>query len=346
MKACRITPRLQLCGVVDDSVVNAKQFGDQYQIPFAQNLASFIESEGLPDAIWLSTPTPTHPDLIEYAASQCIPVATEKPVAMDPVTTEKCYQLCEAVNIPLFCSFNRRVDPHYDSLAKHVRSGKIGSVQSMHSMFRDHPIPPIEFLVQGGDLYHDCAVHQIDYARSLMKTDENEHVEVRRVYATGYSFHDTLRKHNVLDVTNGLLTFDNNVTYSIHCSRTATYGYDERFEVFGESGCVKLNNMNESACDVETNQGVNKSCFQFSFPQRYEHAFRIEMEKFAKVLQGEEEPFVSCMDACRATQIAEACRLSVEHQIPVEIEYDPEVISKCKYSVNADSKQLHHNVCI
>lgn len=106
MKASRIIPNLQLCGIVDENIENAKKFGDQYEIPYAKDLKSFIQvknvtypfimiyvlkstikpshkqTEGPPDGIWISTPTPTHQKLIEYAASQCIPIATEKPVGM------------------------------------------------------------------------------------------------------------------------------------------------------------------------------------------------------------------------------------------------------------------------
>ena len=252
---------------------------------------------------------------------------------MDPVTTEKCYKLCSEANIPLFCGFNRRVDPHFQALATNIKNGKIGDIQSMHSIFRDHPIPPIEFLCEGGDLFHDCGVHDIDFARSIMKGLGKDN-EIKRVYATGYSFNDTLRKHNVLDLVNGLLTFDDNIMYQIEVGRTSTYGYDQRFEVFGNLGCVKVNNINENSCDLETVDGINKPCYQYSFPERFEIAWRLEMERFRNVLNKEEEPFVSCIDACRATQIAEACRLSVVHGVAVDIEYDMDVVSRCEYKFN------------
>ncbi len=43
MKAARIIPNLQLYGVVDDKMDNAKQFGQQYQIPYASNIESIIK---------------------------------------------------------------------------------------------------------------------------------------------------------------------------------------------------------------------------------------------------------------------------------------------------------------
>lgn len=40
----------------------------------------------------------------------------------------------------------RRVDRSYMELAAAVRGGAIGAVRSVHAVFRDHPVPPIEFL--------------------------------------------------------------------------------------------------------------------------------------------------------------------------------------------------------
>eukprot|EP00485_Elphidium_margaritaceum_P023280 CAMPEP_0202721254 /NCGR_PEP_ID=MMETSP1385-20130828/147365_1 /ASSEMBLY_ACC=CAM_ASM_000861 /TAXON_ID=933848 /ORGANISM="Elphidium margaritaceum" /LENGTH=295 /DNA_ID=CAMNT_0049385397 /DNA_START=104 /DNA_END=988 /DNA_ORIENTATION=- len=289
MKASRITSGLQLCGVVDANLDNAKQFGEQYQMPYAASVASFIHSEGAPDAIWISTPTDTHEALIEYAASLCIPVATEKPVAMDPTVTERLYTLCANANISLFCSFQRRADPHYMAMVERVSLGDIGHVQSMRSIFRDHPIPAIEFLVNGGDLFHDCGVHDIDFARFIMQCQDKS-AEIKRVYATGHAFDKTLRTHNVLDLVNALLTFDNHAMYAMETSRTATYGYDQRFEVFGGQGTVKLDNVPETQYELLAANGVTRSCHQYSFPQRFDAAFQCEMIQFKQVINGELQP--------------------------------------------------------
>ena len=82
MRAARSIANLQLFGIVDEITENASKFGNQYQVRHASDIPSFIAENGLPDGIWISAPTPAHEPLIEYAASQCIPVAVEKPVSM------------------------------------------------------------------------------------------------------------------------------------------------------------------------------------------------------------------------------------------------------------------------
>ena len=47
MRASRIIPNLQLCGIVDENIKNAQKYGDQYGIPVAQNIDSFIKVSSL-----------------------------------------------------------------------------------------------------------------------------------------------------------------------------------------------------------------------------------------------------------------------------------------------------------
>lgn len=42
----------------------------------------------------------------------------------------------------------RRTDRTYEELAAAVRSGAVGAVRSVHAIFRDHPVPSIDFLKQ------------------------------------------------------------------------------------------------------------------------------------------------------------------------------------------------------
>ena len=58
----------------------------------------------------------------------------------------------------------------------------------------------------------------------------------------------------------------------------------------------------------------------------------MELEHFRDVLNGKEEPFINVVDACRATQVAEACRLSIEHEKPVYIKYNEKSPGTCVYS--------------
>ena len=299
------------------------------------------------DGIWIATPTDTHKPTIEQIISiyenknnnininniinnnknNKFTIGLEKPVCMIPCDTEKCYNICLLNNISLFCSFQRRKDPNYNRLYEDILSGKLGKLQSFNSIFRDHPIPPIEFLLNGGDLSHDCGVHDIDYARYINKNNE-----IIYVSAIGNSFNKILKKNNVLDLIKALLLFDNGVMYHMEISRTSTFGYDIRFECFGSKSNGKIENINETSYQIQNKNGINNDKFQYSFPERFENAFRLELEHFRDVMNGIKTPFIDVIDACRATQVAEACRLSIEHKKPVYIQYDKNKVSQCIYT--------------
>lgn len=42
-------------------------------------------------------------------------------------------------------------------------------IRSIHAVFRDHPVPPIEFLRLGGDIFHDLVVHDADFIMHLLQ---------------------------------------------------------------------------------------------------------------------------------------------------------------------------------
>lgn len=67
------------------------------------------------------------------------------------------------MNLFLASHPRRRIDRTYEELAAAVRNGAVGAVRSVHAVFRDHPVPSIEFLKQGGDIFHDLAPHDVDF---------------------------------------------------------------------------------------------------------------------------------------------------------------------------------------
>lgn len=70
------------------------------------------------------------------APLRLIVVRTTQPAACLPACLSVCVSVCPC----------RRTDRTYEELAAAVRGGAIGAVRSVHAIFRDHPVPPIEFL--------------------------------------------------------------------------------------------------------------------------------------------------------------------------------------------------------
>ena len=67
-------------------------------------------------------------------------------------------------------------------------------------------------------------------------------------------------------------------------SRGATYGYDQRLEIFGTNGLASLTNPHSTTTQLSNSNGIHLSKLQYSFPQRFELAFSNELDLFADVL--------------------------------------------------------------
>ena len=64
-----------------------------------------------------------------------------------------------------------------------LQNGQIGKPISGTVFFGDHPIPSIEFLLRGGDIFMDLSAHDVDFVLQAMGLND----EVTSVFASGTS---------------------------------------------------------------------------------------------------------------------------------------------------------------
>lgn len=184
----------------------------------------------------------------------------------------------------------------------------------IHFVFRDHPVPPIEFLLQGGDPFTDLAPHDLDWMRAVLKEDPVE------VYAVASASMPELKKHDVMDTAFLVLSFASGTRVTMEMSRTSSYGYDQRAEVFGDKGVLLVDNPRRTAAVLTNETGSAVDQLEHSFPQRFSLAFEREVDEFARVIAGG-ECIVTREDAVRAQVIAIAASQSFKEGRPIKIEY-------------------------
>lgn len=93
-------------------------------------------------------------------------------------------------------------------------------------------------------------------------------------------------------------------------SRSASYGYDQRCEIFGTEGLCQIANRHENSVMLSNKDGIHQSKYLHSFPQRFEKAFGIEMDFFAAVLLGKQTWPITVDDCIRVQVIADAAQES------------------------------------
>ncbi|TMW55437.1 hypothetical protein Poli38472_010319 [Pythium oligandrum] len=314
-------PRIQIASIIDASLTgaNAARYEAQYNAPCFLSLA---DAAALKDVhgVWIATPTPTHLPVIQDALTNSKTlkaIGIEKPVAGTLEEIDQAYNHCFQQNVHLVCSFQRRFDPSYEALRRQcVDEGRLGRLQSIHTVFRDHPCPSVEYLKTGGDPFHDLAVHDIDYVCTVVGEYPT------RVYAYGTSLSDELKAVNVMDKASVWLEFPRTgVICTMDMSRRADYGYDQRVEVSGELGMLQVLNPPRTQIVHSGGHGVQGDTLVHSFPERFQDAYERELDHFVDVLDGKTMPRVHWNAARMATIIAEAARVAATQRKVITIKY-------------------------
>ena len=252
------------------------------------------------DGVILSIPTTLHAHYIKICASYNLAIFCEKPIALHPNAIRDLFNTCRQHQMPLCCGFQRRFDESYVAVANAIKRGDIGAPISVQMFFGDYPCPSVDFLREGGNIFEDLCIHDVDFVRWALGE------EVKTVYATKICFSKELERYGIYDTAAIVLTFESGCIATLNLSRWSSYGYDQRCDVFGNKGIVSVRNQPTRSTVFVNENGEHHAPLMESFAQRFERAFASEMDAFADVmLLG--EPWLITAEDCFAVQtIADA----------------------------------------
>jgi len=306
-------------GVEVVAVINPSEKGRDFAKKFGVKLLSddvndlFDNSEI--DAVLICSPSDTHADYAIMAAEAGKAIFCEKPIDM---SMERAFEVVEKVDqykVPMMVAFNRRFDPDFAKVQESVSNGKIGNIQSLHIISRDPGPPPIEYIKQSGGLFKDMTIHDFDMARFIMGC------EVIEVFATGSCMIDPdIGKAGDIDTAMITLRFENGATAVIENSRKAAYGYDQRVEVFGSKGVLKIENPLMTNVSGSDEEGTHKDVNLNFFIDRYETSYLLEMQAFIDALKNKTEMPIGGKDGVNSVVLADAAYTSLKENRPIEIE--------------------------
>ena len=184
------------------------------------------------DAVLIASWGPTHEEHVLAAIEAGKPVFCEKPLA---TTKEACLRIIDAEMASgrrlVQVGFMRRYDAGYHALRAALDSGEIGAPLMMHCAHRNPTAPPYGFTTEM--IISDSAVHEIDLVRWMFGEDivAANVLKPRRSGQAGTGLHDPLIV--LLEMASGVLV-------DVEVFVNATYGYDIRGEIVGETGTVAL----------------------------------------------------------------------------------------------------------
>ncbi|MEY3803403.1 MAG: hypothetical protein RL126_547 [Actinomycetota bacterium] len=265
--------------VVDPIKESADKLASQFGCKAAYDAEAIIKS-GEVDAVIIGSPTPTHVPLLSTAIDQGIHALCEKPIDLDIKNVDELRQKANSAKTHISIGFNRRFDPEYNTAKKKVSEGVIGEIEQVIIISRDPAPAPQAYIHVSGGIFRDMTIHDFDMARYFVP-------DIVEVSALGTnSFCDYIKEENDFDNVTVTMRGAKNELITIVNSRHASFGYDQRIEVFGEKGMLQTDNITPSTVKLSNGEVTSSTdaYLQF-FIERYSLAYQYELEAFIRGIQ-------------------------------------------------------------
>lgn len=307
------TAGARLAAVADAFPEPANELADMYGAEVC-SIEEIMDDASI-HAVFITTPTDMHADLIEDAARRGKKIFCEKPIDLSVERVRECLAVVAEHDATLMVGFNRRFDPNFKQVRDHIDSGTIGDVEMVNIISRDPGPPPLSYMERSGGLFKDMTIHDFDMARFLLGE------EPVAVTAVGSVLVDPAIA-TVPDIDSAAVTL---VTASgkiaqISNSRRASYGYDQRIEVHGSAGMVRADNLHETTVELATSAGYQTTPLMNFFLERYMPAYRAEVELFVDVVTNGAVLTATGDDGLRSLVLAEAAARSVSEGRTISVD--------------------------
>jgi myo-inositol 2-dehydrogenase / D-chiro-inositol 1-dehydrogenase len=253
------------------------------------------------DAVAICSPTDTHADLIERAARAKKAILCEKPIDLDVARVRACLEVVKQTKATLMVGFNRRFDPNFASLRKRIAEGAIGALEIVSITSRDPSPPPLAYIARSGGLFRDMMIHDFDMARFVLGE------EPVALSAMGSALVDkAIGEAGDIDTAVVIMETKSGKVAQISNSRRATYGYDQRVEVHGDKGMLHAANVRETTVEWSGAHGFTSDKSLNFFLERYEAAYRNELDAFVGAANAGATPRPDGEDGLKALLLADA----------------------------------------
>lgn len=305
---------VELAAISDINFKTAKEVAALYNIPKAtENYLDLLQDKSI-QGILICSATDTHARLTEECAAHGKHIFCEKPVDLTIEKVKSAMAAVKKAGVVLQVGFNRRFDPNFKKISELVRTEALGAPHLARISSRDPAPPPPEYVSVSGGIFLDMTIHDFDMARFAVQD------EVQEVFATGSVLVDPrIGEQGDIDTATVVLKFKKGTICTIDNSRRASYGYDQRLEVFGSKACASTGNTSPNQVQVWNEKGTQQDPPHYFFLEKYQEAFMTEIAEFVECISKKSAPSVTGQDGLEALRIALAAKLSLKENRPVQM---------------------------
>ncbi len=270
------------------------------------------------DAVLICSATPTHTKYILSAAKAGKAIFCEKPIDLDIKKVNDCRKKLQKYKVPIQIGFNRRFDPSHNSAIERKNNGEIGKLEKIIITSRDPKPPPADYIKVSGGMFRDMTIHDFDLASFILKNDT-----IDKIFAMGEKlFSKDVKNNNDIDTAMIIMKSKSGVLCHINNSRHSSYGYDQRIELFGSKGMlISDNHTVNSVKKFNKSQTNSKELVLNFFIERYENAFKNQLNSFINSVINKQKTLVTFEDGRNAIIIANAAYKSMHTGKSIKIKY-------------------------
>ena len=304
----------EVAAIADVNVEEAKKLAERFLVKnVSSNYQDILNNKEI-DAVLICSPTNTHAQYIVEAARAGKHIFCEKPIDLDLTTIQNAIDVVDECGVKLMLGFNRRFDSNFRKIKQMVAEGKIGDPHILKITSRDPAPPPAEYVAVSGGMFLDMTIHDFDMARFIVGS------EVEEVFVVaGVMVDKKIGEAGDVDTAVITLKFENGAMGVIDNSRKAVYGYDQRVEIFGSKGMIKVDNNAPDNHNYYSESGVHASLPLNFFMDRYIEAYASEIKEFCRSIIDDTPISVSGKDGLLSVAIGLAAKKSLVEKRPVKI---------------------------
>lgn len=249
----------------------------------------------------IATSSDAHLELIELCMQHQKNIFCEKPISYDVGKLKSLKQKLLHHKARLQVGLNRRFDKDFSELKARIQQGEIGDIRIIKITNRDPKRPELEFVKRSGGLLYDFVIHDFDMLNYLTgKT-------VTDIAIQGDALIELqLQQLNDIDTAIIHLKLSDGSLAIIDVSRESGVGYDQRIEIHGATGLLKVENHCLSTITHHSESGGSNPNFKYSFVERYQDAYQQQFAAFRDLLSDEmAQPVVGINEIIAAVELAD-----------------------------------------
>ena len=263
------------------------------------------------DGVIICSPSKYHVSQIKSLSELTKNIFCEKPLGLSIEEILDVKSLVSKKNLNLHIGFNRRSDPDFSELKRRILNDEIGDLHMIKITSRDPAPPPISYIKKSGGIFLDMTIHDFDMVKYLSGS------EISELYVKGGCFVDPeIEKAKDVDTAIINMSLKNGVLATINNSRKAVYGYDQRIEVLGSKGVLKVENKLLNKVVKGTGEGFISSNPQNFFIDRYEQSYKKELMNFVQSIKGDLVDHADADDGLHALKAGLAANNSLLNNTP------------------------------